>query len=708
MRSGTNQQSSFMKPRAYLILLAISTPTVKAQDLTMTFTGTGASIQVESVMATNLITGRSITFPGKDTLVLTTGNGTDAGRTPVERTQIFPNPFSGQATFSTYIQKDQSIALMVQHISGQVIAEFHAFVMAGPQGFSVRLNTPGIYSISLTTYQGTISQKVICLVGNGKENSIQYLGSIPDNQNNPKHSALAELKSHQTRYSLGFTSGDVISYQCSSGEYTTIRTDMPVSSVNYQIEFVKCADDDGNYYPVANIGGQTWMARNLAFLPMVNPSAEGSAGTPYLYVYDYEGTDVSSARENDNFSNYGVLYNWPAALIACPAGWHLPSDQEWDWLTNFLQSSALRGFDALPGGLRQFDGNFRSLGKSAAFWTSMDADLSEAWSRNLDFENENTSRTVEEKSNGFSVRCIRDLMNTELAPTVNTYPVTGITSFTAAGGGNLITGNAESASDWGICWSESLNPTVSDQKASAAEGLGVFSVALTGLTAGTLYHYRAFATNTSGTGYGAELSFTTLEGGAFTDSRDSGTYHYVKIGDQLWMAENLAYLPEVSQAATVSGLNPHNYVYGYNGTNVSAAKATANYSTYGVLYNWPAALAACPAGWHLPTNAEFTRLVNYVGGEGIAGFKMKSREGWIDNSGENGNGDNSFGFTAMPGGDIEGTGIFLHVGEYGSFWTADPDAVSNGWMWLLDNFNEGAFLHSYPKSIGVSVRCLKN
>jgi uncharacterized protein (TIGR02145 family) len=697
-----------MKKQLKLVLLAILTTSVDGQDLTMTFAGTGAANQVESVKATNLITGQSIAFPGNDTLVLTAGTGIQTGTIPLEKTQVFPNPFIGNATYSTYIQQDQSIALMAQNLSGQVMAEFHTRVAPGQHEFGIRLKTPGIYLIRLTTGQGTISRKIICLDGQNEENTIQYFGSMPDHQNNRNQSAKPELKRYPARYSLGFTAGDVLYYQCYSGNFTTIMTDSPVNSGTYQVEFAECADEDGNSYPVVNIGGQTWMARNLAFLPKVNSSTEGSEGTPYLYVYGYQGTDIGSARKNDNFSNYGVLYNWPAALIACPAGWHLPSDPEWDWLTSFSQASAVTGFDALPGGIRQSDGNFGFPGKYAVFWTSVDTDLSEAWCRNVDFENESTSRMVEVKSKGFSVRCVRDRIQADMLPMVNTYPMTGITSCSAEGGGNLIAGNAESASDWGICWSTGRNPTLSDHKASVEPGLGVYSVALNGLSAGTLYYYRAFATNSAGTGYGAELSFTTLEGGSFTDARDSSSYHYVKIGDQVWMAENLAYLPVVSQPATLSQLNPHHYVYAFDGTNVNAAKTTANYSAYGVLYNWPAALAACPAGWHLPTNAEFTRLVNYVGGEAIGGFKMKSRKGWNDNAGANGNGDDSFGFTALPGGDIEGTGIFLHLGDYGSFWTADPDGLSNGWMWLLDNFNEGAFMHSYPKSIGVSVRCLKN
>jgi uncharacterized protein (TIGR02145 family) len=103
--------------------------------------------------------------------------------------------------------------------------------------------------------------------------------------------------------------------------------------------------------------------------------------------------------------------------------------------------------------------------------------------------------------------------------------------------------------------------------------------------------------------------------GSFTDSRDGKTYKTVKIGDQWWMAENLAWLPAVNPVNDNSSTEKYYYVSGYNGTDVSAAKATQNYTTYGVLYNWPAAMngaagsdanpssvqGACPAGWHIPS-----------------------------------------------------------------------------------------------------------
>src|SRR5690554_6744787 len=112
---------------------------------------------------------------------------------------------------------------------------------------------------------------------------------------------------------------------------------------------------------------------------------------------------------------------------------------------------------------------------------------------------------------------------------------------------------------------------------------------------------------------------------AFTDPRDGNVYKIITIGDQVWMAENLAYLPSVNMVADGSedAAGSYYYVYGYDGTNVADAKATGNYATYDVLYNWTAAMNACPDGWHLPSDAEWTELTDYLGGASVAGGKLK-------------------------------------------------------------------------------------
>jgi uncharacterized protein (TIGR02145 family) len=160
-------------------------------------------------------------------------------------------------------------------------------------------------------------------------------------------------------------------------------------------------------------------------------------------------------------------------------------------------------------------------------------------------------------------------------------------------------------------------------------------------------------------------------------------YSTVQIGDQCWFSENCRYLPEVSPSSAGSETSPYYYVYGYEGIDVTAAQATSNYETYGVLYNWLAVMTAgiCPSGWHIPTDLEWQTMEISLGmsvSEAASefwrgtdeGYQMKSSSGW--NSG--GNGSNSSGFTGLPGGDRYSSG-FRYNGNYGFWWSASEDRV---------------------------------
>lgn len=157
----------------------------------------------------------------------------------------------------------------------------------------------------------------------------------------------------------------------------------------------------------------------------------------------------------------------------------------------------------------------------------------------------------------------------------------------------------------------------------------------------------------------SDISFQT-----FTDSRDGNVYKYIKIGNQIWMAENLKYLPSVSDPGIFSAEMPTYYVYGYSGTSLAGAKGSFNYGAYGVLYNWAAAKVACPAGWHLPTNEEWTQLTDYLGGKAVAGFKLKETgiTHWQSTYTDVTNGT---GFTALPGGYRVFDGTFHSAGYPG-------------------------------------------
>ena len=225
--------------------------------------------------------------------------------------------------------------------------------------------------------------------------------------------------------------------------------------------------------------------------------------------------------------------------------------------------------------------------------------------------------------------------------------------------------------------------------------------------------------------------YTWICGMPFTDSRDDQSYNTVLIGDQCWMAENLKYLPSVVGPGTGSETIPYYYVYGYNGTNVNDAKATTYYNAYGVLYNWPAAVNACPPGWHLPSDAEWTQLVDYLDSQGFpndwenpnsAGNALKSCRQVNSPLGEDcatsehprWNSDNThygfdeFGFSALPGGYRSYNGNFFNVGGDGVWWSSNEDSSTYAWFRYMFYSYGTVYRFSNFKSNGYSVRCLRD
>jgi len=194
----------------------------------------------------------------------------------------------------------------------------------------------------------------------------------------------------------------------------------------------------------------------------------------------------------------------------------------------------------------------------------------------------------------------------------------------------------------------------------------------------------------------------------FTDSRDGTVYKTVKIGDQLWMAENLKYLPFVSKPLSNSATIPLYYVYDYDGTDENIAKNTFNYKTYGVLYNWPAACESCPLGWHLPTDAEWEQLTGFLGGTIVASLKLKEAgtTHWAE---PNTGATNESGFTARPGGYARtNEGEFKTLSYFGYWWSATEYNSLNARCGFTGSGNTPFFLVNYEKMNGYSVRCVKD
>jgi uncharacterized protein (TIGR02145 family) len=197
----------------------------------------------------------------------------------------------------------------------------------------------------------------------------------------------------------------------------------------------------------------------------------------------------------------------------------------------------------------------------------------------------------------------------------------------------------------------------------------------------------------------------TADPNTFIDKRDGNVYRIVKIGKQIWMAENFRYLPYLTDSITISSKIPTFNVHSYKGTDLMVAKSLSNYKNYAVLYNYAAAKAVCPEGWHLPTAAEWQTLVDSLGGDKVAGAKLKDTTLWLELKGGT---TNETGFTARPGGLRLNNGNYPTIGTTGYYWSSTPSIPSNFTMYGMTRL--GTYIMSFDMidSCGLSVRYIKD
>lgn len=209
------------------------------------------------------------------------------------------------------------------------------------------------------------------------------------------------------------------------------------------------------------------------------------------------------------------------------------------------------------------------------------------------------------------------------------------------------------------------------------------------------------------------------DSGEFTDTRDNHVYKWIRIGDQIWMAENLAYLPKLSPSSKKSATEAYYYVYDYESTILDAAKSAESYNKYGALYNYPAALSASPDGWHLPTDEDWDELAQYIsdqnGGYTLekddwhgVGKHLRTVDGWEEGIFDTTDGTDDYEFSALPGGYRYPDGSFLNQGASGYWWAFDELNTLDAWSRRLSSGDNGFYRVYFGKDCCLSIRCIKD
>jgi len=503
-------------------------------------------------------------------------------------------------------------------------------------------------------------------------------------------------------------------------------------------------------------------------------------GTPYRYANG--DVNIYGYNYNWHAAVYNVPATETSIIQGvCPNGWHLPSLAEWNTLRNYVESQSnyhcgdntsyiakalasastdwrssstacapgnevwtndMTGFSARPAGVQS---STYPIGYCTLFWTSNNStsdkvscfpilhmwpDISTTGVFNSMF-----------KAYALSVRCVRNLgFAPPAVPSVVTTNVNFITDTSAVGHGHIsFIGDTLIAR--GICWSTTSQPTIMDSHTcdSINIGLGDFDSEIIGLTSNTTYYVRAYATNSNGTAYSNEKSFRTGTGNdgqpcaveATVTDVDGNIYNTVQIGNQCWMKENLRTTHYASSTEIPLGSSATHYDYSaqryYPNNNAESV------GTYGYLYNWAAVMngtssstanpsgvqGICPNGWHVPSDAEWTQLTDYVSIHSAylcnndmsnIGKALAATTGWNSYTstcaiGNNPSTNNSTGFSALPA----GLSISTNFGNVADFWSATEETDNLHACIRILRYNQGNVTkYTYYKNTAFSVRCVRD
>jgi uncharacterized protein (TIGR02145 family) len=424
-----------MKKLLSLILLFYSL-TANSQNYLITFAGSGASSIVNTVNVENLTNGTSLSLNGSDILYLK--EGVITGVNSIENSlsskmKIYPNPMINNATFTINPPVDGNATISIIDINGRHITQIQSYLKNYPQQFHLSGIEKGVYLINVKGDGYHFSGKLVSIANSNGPVHIEKTADNPKIDSDKKLSGNA--KGTQAIVEMSYTTGDRLKFTGISGNYSTVVKDIPSQDNTITFNFIECTDRDNN---------------NLKTTKYLNSDLIGTT-TPATLDTHAEATPKYQWANSGNESNvatYGRLYTWYAVTDSrnvCPTGWHVPSDDEWTTLSNYLiingygyggsgnfigksmastvgwiidtaagsvgndqAGNNSTGFTGLPSGSRDIWGGFYLDGRIGSWWSSTEYSTSYVFCRFVAWDFPYLARPYGARGNGYSVRCLHD------------------------------------------------------------------------------------------------------------------------------------------------------------------------------------------------------------------------------------------------------------------------------------------------------------
>jgi uncharacterized protein (TIGR02145 family) len=582
----------------------------------------------------------------------------------------------------------------------------------------------------------------------------------------PATSAIIKFDGIEVLNASDFSNREVIyNFEiCNLSEQSVLEVDVkgaPGSYVDIWIEGKlkttgSVTDIDGNTYKTVKIGKQWWMAENLATTtykdgtPIANVIDPIEWGNLTTAAYCWYGNDETSYKDT-----YGGLYNFYAVETGklCPDGWHVPSDEEWymlvyevggpsvsggklkeagyeHWLDPNTGATNDFGFTGLPAGCKgpnEWD-TFGGMSTNTWFYTSDswgESGIYHGMHYTIDYDDWGFN---DNKRYGYSVRCVKD------AEIISEYPAaknltiylnpSRVVKNQGKPGITTIEIGSSNLSDYEDCFvlyiangDDSKVPVTS--AIIKLDGLEVMNASdfsnhevtytfeICNLTEQSVLEVGVKGAPGSYVDIWIEGKLKTT--GSVTDE-DGNIYKTVQIGDQWWMAENLATTTYKDGTPIANVIDPIEWgslttaAYCWYGNDETSYK-----ETYGALYNWYAVETGklCPDGWHVPSDEEWYMLVYEAGGPSVSGGKLKE-QGYVHWLNPNIGATDDFGFTGLPAGTrSHSEASFGGISTSTWFWTSDPWGDSGIYHGLHSDRAIDDRGYHYKNS-AYSVRCVKN